>query len=86
MIPRLGDGNNVSINVFPSLVFTAIVLENDSPSRGRKQYLLWCESSACHIRLENDSSPRGRKWKINRQSQQETVDFDINQYCIVLIN
>ncbi|GEM_PF-5404922 len=36
--------------------------------------------------LENDSPPRGRKWKINRQSQQETVDFGINQYCIVLIN
>ena len=36
--------------------------------------------------LENDSPSRGRKWKINRQSQQETVNFGINQYCIVLIN
>ena len=38
------------------------------------------------IGLENDSPSRGRKWKINRQSQQETVNFGINQYCIVLIN
>ena len=36
--------------------------------------------------LENDSPSRGRKWKINRQSQQETVNFGINQYCIVFIN
>ena len=46
----------------------------------------WMEDMVDNDGLENDSPSRGRKWKINRQSQQETVNFGINQYCIVLIN
>ena len=61
-------------------------LENDSPSRGRKLFVLPVLDSPKWNCLENDSPSRGRKWKINRQSQQETVNFGINQYCIVLIN
>ena len=58
MIPRLGDGNFNS-----NMKSTAeIGLENDSPSRGRKLYIMVEELYTIYqIRLENDSPSRGRK-------------------------
>ena len=59
MIPRLGDGNGQQRSAALSLKLSG--LENDSPSRGRKQcpidFNFWIDDS----RLENDSPSRGRK-------------------------
>ena len=58
MIPRLGDGNMRQ----RARDEGALRLENDSPSRGRKQYLLsWNPFEERFISLENDSPSRGRK-------------------------
>ena len=60
MIPRLGDGND-TLRYESSENFSR--LENDSPSRGRKQAIFVIQiTSIFNInRLENDSPSRGRK-------------------------
>ena len=57
MVPRLGDGNFKSLQI---RVFNPR-LENDSPSRGRKHFVLDSSIIVVGKRLENDSPSRGRK-------------------------
>ena len=60
MIPRLGDGNYILRQEMNTISDIKKSLENDSPSRGRKQWVApdgWDHESS----LENDSPSRGRK-------------------------
>ena len=60
MIPRLGDGNQFTYSEY--IISTIdMCLENDSPSRGRKQSPFSLNSSGNCSSLENDSPSRGRK-------------------------
>ena len=58
MIPRLGDGNYVQVTLYTGFLLR---LENDSPSRGRKQSIIIKRFLNLPNRLENDSPSRGRK-------------------------
>ena len=69
MIPRLGDGN---VTITDTDINFSISLENDSPSRGRKLFLIDIKSHYCNKRsLENDSPSRGRK----RPNEEDGKDY-----------
>ena len=63
MIPRLGDGNIHDIQCNANSFSHR--LENDSPSRGRKQVIDDTQNDTTAVGLENDSPSRGRKLKIS---------------------
>ena len=58
MIPRLGDGNIKEKKIMDKVFEKS--LENDSPSRGRKQIYFSYQFTSLSS-LENDSPSRGRK-------------------------